>query len=140
MVLLYYVTIVLWYYCTMVLLYYGTIVLQGGPKKRWISEMSYTDSIFSCVHRLNVAFFGAVTLDVCFDTPGSCLWCIVGKLLWPECYEFGTKIRKKKYKHLCGLVDFLNQMPTVRGTLNRPIHKLFWRSSQDRHLYTTRNF
>ena len=33
--------------------------------------------------------------------------------------------KKKQYKHLCGLVDFLNQIPTFLGTLNRPIHKFF---------------
>ena len=41
-----------------------------------------------------VHFFGGVSLDGCFDTPGSFLGCIVGKLLWPECYEFDIKMPK----------------------------------------------
>ena len=58
------------------------------------------------MQRLNGDFFGGVSLDGCFDTPGSFLGYIVGKLLWPECYEFDTKMPKKQYGHFCGFSDF----------------------------------
>ena len=92
------------------------------------------------MHRLNGAFFGGVSLDGCFDTPGSFLGCIVGKLLWPECYEFDTQMPKKAIWAFCGFSEFLNKIAIFLSTLKRPNNKFLRRGSQDRYLDTPRNF